>query len=240
MNYLRAELLDHLAAAYVLGTLRGPARRRFERLCRSSAAVRMAVQDWETKLMPLAASVPEVTPTAKLWARIAGQLGHAEAASKSVSWRRFLAPAVSFAFGLVMAIGVLQFSPGLLPQKEAPPVKVSPNTGLPPSYVGLLLDREGRPAILASSLRHGKTVSIKLLQQVTIPAGKTAAVWALAPDTSPVLLGALKGEERRFDMSGTSEELLSKTEQLAVSIQEATVTPVPDNFVFVGHCVKLW
>ena len=32
MNYDRPALLDGLASAYVLGTLQGPARRRFERL----------------------------------------------------------------------------------------------------------------------------------------------------------------------------------------------------------------
>ena len=32
MNYEQAELLDRLAAEYVLGTLRGAARRRFARL----------------------------------------------------------------------------------------------------------------------------------------------------------------------------------------------------------------
>ena len=30
MNYQRPELIDRLASEYVLGTLRGPARQRFE------------------------------------------------------------------------------------------------------------------------------------------------------------------------------------------------------------------
>lgn len=37
MNYRNPERIDRLAAEYALGTLRGPARRRFERLLRDHA-----------------------------------------------------------------------------------------------------------------------------------------------------------------------------------------------------------
>lgn len=241
MNYLRPELLDQLASAYVLGTLRGPARRRFERLCRESQAVRLAVQAWEVKLTPLAVSVPATTPSPALWSRIARQLGHVEARS-SRDWWRFLAPTVSFAFGLVMAVGLLQMSPGLLPrtEKAAPSAEVA-KTVVPPSYVGLLLDKDGVPAILASSLRHGRTLSIKFLQKIEIPEGKFARVWAIAPNQPARLLGTLNGQALKFEMSGTSEELLSTTKQLAVSIDDRDATPTePASYVFIGHCVKLW
>lgn len=43
----KPELLDHLAAAYALGTLRGGARRRFEQLAREYAQVRAAALLWQ-------------------------------------------------------------------------------------------------------------------------------------------------------------------------------------------------
>jgi anti-sigma-K factor RskA len=58
MNYNRPELLDRLAAEYVLGTLRGRALGRFERLVRELPAARAAVQAWEQRLATLATSVP--------------------------------------------------------------------------------------------------------------------------------------------------------------------------------------
>ena len=42
MNYLLPERLDRLAREYALGTLTGPARRRFERVLQQSAAARVA------------------------------------------------------------------------------------------------------------------------------------------------------------------------------------------------------
>ncbi|MCR9261065.1 MAG: hypothetical protein NXH95_15175 [Pseudomonadaceae bacterium] len=50
MNYERPELLDRLAAEYVLGTLHGAARRRFDRLFLESAAAREAVDSWQIRL----------------------------------------------------------------------------------------------------------------------------------------------------------------------------------------------
>ena len=56
MDYSRPELADRLASGYVLGTLRGPARRRFEALLPAHAMLRGAVRDWQDRLMPLARS----------------------------------------------------------------------------------------------------------------------------------------------------------------------------------------
>ena len=50
MNYQNARLRRLLAAEYVLGTLRGPARRRFERLARGDAALRAEQYFWEARL----------------------------------------------------------------------------------------------------------------------------------------------------------------------------------------------
>src|SRR5690348_13660835 len=74
MNYEQAELLDRLAAEYALGTLRGRARRRFERLCSQSAAARRALHRWEDHWTQLSRALSPVQPTARVWRNVSRQL----------------------------------------------------------------------------------------------------------------------------------------------------------------------
>ena len=64
MNYADPELRERLAADYALGTLRGPARKRFERLLADDAGLADLVEDWELRLNLLAKSAPAVEPPA--------------------------------------------------------------------------------------------------------------------------------------------------------------------------------
>ncbi len=67
MNYRRPGLYEPLAAEYVLGTLRGSARARMEKLLRREPALATAVRNWENRLWPFALEVPAVEPSAGLW-----------------------------------------------------------------------------------------------------------------------------------------------------------------------------
>ena len=77
MKYDHPELRQRLAAEYALGTLRGLARRRFERVLASDPALREQVQDWELRLNLLAESAPAVAPPPRVWRRIEQRLGPA-------------------------------------------------------------------------------------------------------------------------------------------------------------------
>ena len=65
MNYRDPELQARLAADYVVGLLRGGARRRFEQLMVADAGLRRAVREWEARLLPLALSLPPQRPPAQ-------------------------------------------------------------------------------------------------------------------------------------------------------------------------------
>jgi anti-sigma-K factor RskA len=81
MDYSRPALADRLAAEYVLGTLRGPARRRLRALLPAHPALRQAVTLWRMRLMPLSVSVPEVQPGPAAWSGIERRLFGAAADS---------------------------------------------------------------------------------------------------------------------------------------------------------------
>jgi anti-sigma-K factor RskA len=76
MQHPSHELIDRLAAEYVLGTLRGRARQRFARWLESSNAAqrdaaRSAVYRWEDRLVHLADDVQPVDPSPRVWREIA-------------------------------------------------------------------------------------------------------------------------------------------------------------------------
>ena len=72
------ELRSRLASEYVLGTLKGGARRRFEDYLKNDAALRAEVANWETHLSPLAERLAPVTPHARVWKKIESRIKGAE------------------------------------------------------------------------------------------------------------------------------------------------------------------
>lgn len=78
MKYKNAKLRQMLAAEYVLGTLRGAARRRFERLLKKDAALVKELRYWEKRLGALQRNVAPVPPRDIVWAGIERQLNVAK------------------------------------------------------------------------------------------------------------------------------------------------------------------
>ena len=79
-----------LAAEYVLGTLRGGARRRFESLMHADRAIAAEVARWEEALTPLAERVPPMEPPRRVWAGIEARIApRAAAPERAGLWRGF-------------------------------------------------------------------------------------------------------------------------------------------------------
>jgi hypothetical protein len=74
MRYRNDRIRDALAAEYVLGTLRGPARRRFERSLKEAPRLRRAVAVWQNLLAPLNHSIEPVPPPARVWRHIRSRI----------------------------------------------------------------------------------------------------------------------------------------------------------------------
>lgn len=245
MNYNRADLLDRLASEYVLGTLHGAARRRFDKLLIESPAARDAVHAWEQRLALLAAPVAPVTPPARVWAATEARITSTAAARRAPHswWSSLWKPALGFAFGAAMTLTLVQLMPGAFVSLDG---LAQREQALPQSYVGLLLDREGSPTLLISSTRHGTRVTVKSLRPIAVPVGKVAQVWALPKEGAAFPLGVAVPTKppgnTSFEMSATSEKLLANVTRLAVSFEDAPAVAgaKPGEFVLIGPCVKLW
>jgi anti-sigma-K factor RskA len=241
MRYSRPELLDRLASEYVLGTLRGRAKRRFERVLAETPAARAAVRDWQDRLAPLAQSIAAVPPPARVWQAI--ELRTAPARRELGGWRSWLKPLTGFALGALLTAGIVLMAPerfvsldGLAQREQA----------LPQSYVGLLTNAQGEPVVLASSTRHGTRMSIKFLRPVDLPAGKILQLWAMPRDAAPFALGrfgtAKPPGKVEFELAASSEKLLSNVPRLVVTVEDAAAAApsAPTTEILSGHCVKLW
>jgi anti-sigma-K factor RskA len=248
MNYDRPDLLQRLAAEYVLGTLGGRARRRFERLLLELPAARDAVAAWEARLNALGRVVPAATPPSRVWDAIAARTTTAhDVPAKPRRWA-WLKPALGFTFGAALTLGLVQLVPNAFVSLDR---LAQQEQALPQSYVGLLTDANNVPHVLVSSTRHGTRVTVKSLRPWQVPAGKVAQVWALPRDANgrdlpPVPLGvaapATPPGSTHFELSATSDRLLANVPRLAVSFEDRPAVPgqTPSTFVFSGFCVKLW
>jgi anti-sigma-K factor RskA len=248
VNYLHPQRLDRLAREYVLGTLTGGARRRFERLLRQAPAAELAVSAWQERFSVLAATVPPMEPRDAVWRGLEKRLFQPQPAasparSGPLQWLwtllsgRALAGALA---GVLVATVVLRTEPQWIGLEQS-------TETLPQSYVGLLLDPSGKPTLLASSRRQGRQLTVKVLQPVDVPAGKVAQLWALPASGQPFPVASLPALPARgsvtLTLPDTSEKLFSNVPRLAVTLETTPANPgegLRSEPVLTGHCVKLW
>lgn len=187
MRYRSESLIDRLAAEYVVGTLRGPARKRFARFCGQeprAAALRCA---WEDRLHGLNAQVPVVRPSAHVWPQIALRTGQTRlidrgerlpAAGASRRSARWWALAASVA---VLSLGLFVYrSVEIAPRGEWQSVaQIATADGVPL----WTFDYDARHA----SLR------VRAINASGTPADRALELWALSPveGGAPVSLGLL-------------------------------------------------
>ncbi|MDB5871507.1 MAG: hypothetical protein JWQ07_949 [Ramlibacter sp.] len=142
MKYSDPLLVEHLASAYVLGTLTEGARRRFERLRHDRTDVELAVAQWEGRLGRLAQSVPAIRPPARVWRAIEARtraLQTTPARSGRTSWFGLAGFGLGgVAASLLAAYALVMTAPALF--LSADQVAMRSGEKLPQSYVGLLTD----------------------------------------------------------------------------------------------------
>jgi anti-sigma-K factor RskA len=246
----RPELQDRLAAEYVLGTLRGRARARFQAWLREDAALRRAVAAWESRLAPMAAGVAEVRPPRRVWAAIQSRIGSRAAAQPGLweslaFWRNWGLVATGCAAALAAGIALRAPEPIEVPAVRTVEV---PLKGMQPSYVALLhATRDGQTlAYVAYAGRHSDELWVKKVSLGDAPPDHGYELWGLParPGEAPKSLGMLPRDEKgTIKLAAVADQSLKDFPALAISIEPASgsKTGLPTGPVVAkGDCLKFW
>jgi anti-sigma-K factor RskA len=214
MNYMNdPQLLASLADAYVVGTLSGRARRRFERLCESQSSARTALRIAEDRLVGLSLALEPIDPAAATWSRILARLdGQRIDGRSNASTRRGL-PA-SNRWRMAIAAGIAMVALGI---------------------GWLLVQQSARPTALASVAAEGGAqlwslqvfgdndrLRARVTGAVVPEPARSYELWALPEGGAPVSLGLLPetGKVDR-DLTQVQRAAMRRSTKVAVSLEPA-------------------
>ena len=242
MNLLsHPDLLERLAAAYALGTLRGGARRRLETMMRRSPALRAQVLTWREHFAAMTELQPQQAPSPEVWKRIANQLhpvavpaaepGLLERLRRHLTLWRAAALASALA-SVAVAVVSLQLA-GSLERQEAQLAEAgraraqlaqhaaSLETQLQARpdirYVSVLEDESRQASFLVTFDLAHQTLTLKRVGPVTTAPDRSLELWALPPGSAPRSLGVL--DEGQVVRLNTDEQQVREVPALAITLE---------------------
>lgn len=226
MDYSHRPLADRLAADYVLGTLRGPARRRFESLLPAHPALRRAVHEWQGRLNVLSADITPVEPSPQVWAqvqkRLFGQVQGAsgEQAAHPISrwWQRLALWQSWAALATVAAVAL-----GVALQQ---PLPVQPPIVIVMQSTDPALQQAAdavKTQFVASISGDGRSLVLKPIAGAKISAQQALELWALPANGKPPQSLGLIASDKATTVVRAS--LLKGTGAFAVSVEPTGGSP---------------
>lgn len=227
MNYRDSELLERLAAEYALGTLRGGARQRFERLLPEHPPALAAVQRWEDRLSDLALELAPVEPRAATWRAIRKRLGHEES-----RWSSFFAWWTTTRIALVAVIAAVAFAVMLEVSIETPSTRVLAN----------ITSEQNDRWWSIEAIGENEQLRVVASTAVTVDTTRAYELWAL-PDSgaAPVSLGLMpQGGVRELALSAAQRAALQAASKVAVSLEApgGSTTGAPGQVLFVADVIR--
>ncbi|WP_372658646.1 anti-sigma factor domain-containing protein [Hydrogenophaga sp.] len=233
MNLLQnPELLDQLASAYALGTLRGGARRRFETLAREHAPVRAAALIWQSRVAGMNELQAPTEPAPAVWTRI-DNLVRAESEQQAMAaaratpaqpetggWLRSLmlwrgaagAGALATVLAVVTAVGVRDRMGEQIGELQA---KLESQPQI--EYVAVLNDDQSSASMLVTFDPNSKRLTLQRVGGFQEASDKSLQLWALPPEGGPRSLGVLSRDKLLQLVAGEND--VREVPTLAISLE---------------------
>ena len=240
-------LREMLAAEYALGTMRGGARRRFERWTRSDAELRALTLEWSERLAPLIDSIPSTAPRRRVWDAIEARLpgftarhvadeslpGATSWWNRLVLWRGLSA---GFAAVAVVAIGIA-VRPAAVVEPRIVQVPVQP------SAVATLVDpKSGAPVAVVMASDGSDAIEVKVAANVEVPDGKVLQLWTARTDVAGfqsmgLLPATVRGTPAKAQPLAAAS--LVGVKAFGLSLEPAGGSPAPTHVLGLGAVMRL-
>jgi anti-sigma-K factor RskA len=203
------EVVDRLASEYALGTLRGPARRRFERWRASTPFIDQRCRFWEERLMHLAKGLTPEQPPAHVWPAILRRLN---LTTRQPALRRIRSFALAASVVLVVGVAALLYWRGLPAIRATAVATISAKSGEHIWELEVFGNADRLVAHAAKFPAHSP--------------GHDYELWALPKGAAPVSLGILPaaGASSRI-LTLMQKQALALSSQVAVSIEPLGGSP---------------
>lgn len=226
MRKLPSDLQHALAAEYVLGTMRGRARQRFEAMVRRDPALANVLAAWEAYLTPLVANVVPVEPPARVWKNIEARIGMR--GRKSASWWSSLdfwrVAGVALA-SVVVALSLVIATPD------------GPAEG--PMMVAVLATPEQVPRIVVEQ-HPNDMIKVRMVKPWATMATQDLELWVVGKDGKPRSLGVIPYDrDSEMRMPGVNVQIAAGS-AIAASLEPkgGSTTGVPTKVVCAGMIAR--
>ena len=211
MNYGNQNLRELLAGEYVLGLLRGAARRRFERLMLEDARLRAEVTAWEEKFAAWNRGLKPVTPRSAVWHKLQARI---QTQAKPA------APPYKILWGSTAAAAVIMLIIGIfIGRSVLAPVPA-------PAYLAVMSTAQSQPRWLITVYPRTRRVDMKALADNTPPPGKSYELWMLPGSGKPIAMGLMNGTGSASEtVSAEVIAAITGAKGLAISVEPAGGSP---------------
>jgi anti-sigma-K factor RskA len=202
------EVIDLLAAEYVLGTLRGQARRRFEKWRASIPLVDERCRFWEDNLMRLARGLRPVRPPPHVWQVIRARLN----LSRHDQKRRARPWAIAASLLLVVSLSAVLYWRSIEPGKLTAVAMIASPTGAELWEVDVYRDR-------------GRLI-MRTEQAPAHAPDRDFELWALPAGGKPVSLGVMPaGGTAQLNLTDVQKQALANSAQVAITVEQLGGSP---------------
>jgi len=227
MNYNKPELLDSLAGQYVLGTLTGLARKRFQRLMLTSSKAREATSMWEQNLNNLASAITPQIPNDEVWVQIMQRIENKPQPSKTVVHTK---PSIwrTWSFVATAACIILAF------------LVIQPTTSIKQTQQVALVQNQDKQSLWFIDVNE-QGLSIKASSQLSAQTNKDYELWMiLKGQDTPISLGLLPKQGDKLLMKDKRFKA-SDIALLAVSLEPLGGSPngLPTEVLYTTELVLL-